>query len=57
MAFTAATSQALVQTVLDKLDAAYQLHEQYMLVNNPGLLAANITALNAVVTAINAVQA
>jgi hypothetical protein len=57
MAFTAATSQALVQTTLNKLDVAQTSIEQYMLVNNPALLAGVITDLAAVTAAITAVNA
>jgi len=57
MAFTAATSQALVQTVRDTLIKAEKSTELYMLVNNPGLLAGLITDLAAVTAAITAVSA
>ena len=56
MAFTAATSQALVQTTLEKLDQGYTAVEQYMLTNNPSKLAETITALAAVTAAIAAVS-
>ncbi len=57
MAFTAATSQALVQATWEKLDQAKLQIEQYMLVNNPAILAATVTALAAVTTAITNVSA
>lgn len=57
MAFTAATSQALIQTTRDALIAAELQVEQYMLTNNPGQLAPTITALAAVTAAITAVTA
>lgn len=57
MAMTAATSQATLQTALEKLNAAYLQLEQYMLTNNPGQLAATITALTAAQTAVAAALA
>lgn len=56
MAFTAATSQVLVETTRQKLIAAAKSIELYTLVNNPGLLAGVITDLAAVTTAITAVS-
>jgi hypothetical protein len=57
MAFTAATSQALVETTRQKLIASAKSIELYTLVNNPGLLAGVITDLAAVTAAITAVSA
>ena len=57
MAFSASTSQVLVETVRQKLITASQNIELYTLVNNPGLLAGVITDLAAVTTAITAVSA
>ena len=57
MAFTAATSQVLVETTRQKLITAAKSIELYTLVNNPGLLAGVITDLAAVTTAITAVNA
>jgi hypothetical protein len=57
MAFTAATSQTLVETTRQKLLAAEAAVELYLQVNNPGLLAGAIAALAAVTTAITAVSA
>lgn len=57
MAFTAATSQALVQATWEKLTQGKLQMEQYMLDNNPALLAQTITALAAVTTAITNVNA
>lgn len=57
MAFTVATSQALVQTTRDALIAGEKAVEQYMLTNNPGVLAGAVTALAAVTAAITAVSA
>jgi hypothetical protein len=54
MAFSAATSQATVQAALESLSKAYLALQQYMLVNNPGLLstadAAATAAKNAIIT-------
>lgn len=57
MAFTAATSQALVETTRQQLIAAQLAIESYIQVNNPGLLAPAVTALAAVTAAITAVSA
>ena len=57
MAWTAATAQSLVQTTRDKLIAAEQAVELYMLANNPGLLAGAVASLAAVTAAITAVSA
>lgn len=57
MAFTAATSQTLVQTTRDKLIAAERSMFLYMNVNNPGLLAQAVADLAAVTAAITAVSA
>lgn len=57
MAFTAATSKALVETTRQKLIAASKSIEQYQLVQNPALLAGLITDLAAVTAAITAVSA
>jgi hypothetical protein len=58
MAFTAATSQTLVQTTIDKLAIAAKSIEIYRdNSNNPGLLAGVVTDLNAVTVAIAAVSA
>ena len=57
MAFTAATSQVLVQTTIDKLAIAAKSIELYRDgSNNPGLLAGVITDLAAVTAAITAVS-
>jgi hypothetical protein len=47
MAFTAVKPQAQVQAVLESLSKAYLAVEQYMLTNNPGVLAAADAALTA----------
>lgn len=57
MAWTAATSQTLVQAVRDAIIKAEKAMFAYMLVNNPGTLAAANTALDNVETAIAALQA
>lgn len=57
MAFTAATSQALVETTRQQLIAAQLAIESYIQVNNPGLLSPAVTALAAVTAAITAVSA
>lgn len=57
MAFTVATSQVLVNTTRDKLFTASRSLEQYMLTNNPGVLAQAVTDLAAVTAAITAVSA
>lgn len=57
MAFTAATSQALVETTREKLITATKSIELYIGVNSPGLLAGVITDLAAVTAAITAVSA
>lgn len=57
MAFTAATSQVLVETTRQKLIKATQSMELYIQVKNPGLLAGVITDLAAVTAAVTAVSA
>ncbi len=57
MAFTAATSQTLVETTRQKLIAATLQIEQYIQANNPGLLTQTVAALAAVTAAITAVSA
>lgn len=57
MAFTAATSQTLVETTREKIITASRSLELYMQVNSPGLLAQAVTDLAAVTAAITAVSA
>lgn len=57
MAFTTATSQTLVQATRDALIKAEKAVLLYMLVNNPGQLAAADAALTAAAAAITAVKA
>ncbi len=57
MAFSAATPQALLQTAEDKLRAAVQALDQYIVVNNPTLLAQTDAALVAATAAITALRA
>lgn len=57
MAFTAATSQATIETAREAIIKAGQLLELYIQINNPGLLAQTDAALLAASTAITAVRA
>jgi hypothetical protein len=57
MAFTAATSQTLVEAAREALIKTTQKIEQYIQVNNPGNLASLNTQLDACEAAIAALQA
>ena len=57
MAWTAATAQSLVVAAREKLITAELELEQYLLVNNPGILSRANTALTAAAAAITALQA
>lgn len=57
MAWTASTSQTLVQTARDALITAEKQVQLYMLVNNPGALASANAACTAAAAAIAALQA
>lgn len=56
MAFTAATPQAEVQSARDKSIQCVKALEGYLLVNNPGVLAATDAAVTACLTALLALQ-
>lgn len=57
MAFTAATSQTLVEAAREQIIKTEIQLELYMQVNNPALLAQTNTSLTACIAAINALQA